>query len=402
MLNGSFRDRKHQNHLTTRAASIGFFIGALAMLGCSSSSTTAEGTEVSLHERYADYFPIGAAVDSTSYKDAHAPLVTKHFNSIVCENEMKWESLQPTEGVFDYTTADQIVAFAEANNMDVRGHCLVWHSQTPPWVFVDESDAPVTKEILIERMRNHITNVMTHFRGRVSAWDVVNEAITGNKEDGEDAGEDLSLVQSWGYRNSEWYKIGGEDYILEAFRAARAADPDAKLFYNDYWNYLDDKREAIISMIEKLKSEGLIDGVGLQCHLNIEPAQGKLTNQTVHQTVENLEKEIKAYAALGLEVHITELDVSMYTRDYGSSDESKWYRTEAELTDALKDKHAARYKEFFDMFRRNSALIGNVTFWGVADDNTWLSEFDSGRPDYPLLFDKQLEPKKAFYSVTDF
>ncbi|MGD9212695.1 MAG: endo-1,4-beta-xylanase, partial [Desulfobacteraceae bacterium] len=206
---------------------------------------------------------------------------------------------------------------------------------------------------------------------------------------------------SWGYRNSQWYKICGEDYIIEAFRAARAADPDAKLFYNDYWNYLDGKRAAIIEMIEKLQAEDLIDGVGLQCHLNISVAQEKLYNQTIYQTVENLEKEINEYAALGLDVHITELDISIYTRDYSSSDQSKWYTGEA-LNDELQNKLADRYREFFDMFRRNSDLIQNVTFWGIADDNTWLSEFDSGRPDHPLLFDKKLQPKEAFFAITDF
>ncbi|MBN1700090.1 MAG: endo-1,4-beta-xylanase [Spirochaetales bacterium] len=360
-----------------------------------------EDTTTSLYKKYADYFPVGAAVDSRSYKDAHVYLLKKHFNSIVCENEMKWESLQPSEGVFRYTVADSIIGFAEDNNMTVRGHCLVWHNQTPRWVFRDASNARVSKETLLERIRNHITNVMTHFKGRICCWDVVNEAIAGNDGNGNDAGEDLSRVESWGYRNSEWYTICGEDYIFEAFRAARAADPGARLFYNDYWNYLDEKREAIIVMIKKLQAEHLIDGVGLQCHLNISVAQEKISNQTIFQTVENLEKEIRAYAALGLEVQITELDVSMYTRDYTSSDKSRWY-TEAELNDELEDKLAARYEEFFSMFRRNGELITNVTFWGIADDNTWLSEFSSGRPDHPLLFDKHLKAKKAFFAITDF
>jgi endo-1,4-beta-xylanase len=141
--------------------------------------------------------------------------------------------------------------------------------------------------------------------------------------------------------------------------------------------------------------------VGLQCHLNISPAQEKMTNQTVYQTVENLEKEIKEYAALGLEVHITELDISIYTRDYGSSDQSKWY-TARNLNEEYQNKLAARYKEFFDMFRNNADKIQNVTFWGIADDNTWLSEFTSGRPDHPLLFDVDLKPKKAFDAIMNF
>jgi endo-1,4-beta-xylanase len=150
-----------------------------------------------------------------------------------------------------------------------------------------------------------------------------------------------------------------------------------------------------------LQKEDLIDGIGLQCHLNISPAQKKLTNQTVYQTVENLEKEMQEYAALGLDVHINELDISIYTRDYTSDDQSKWY-TESDLDEEHQNALAARYKEFFDMFRRDADKIQNVTFWGIADDNTWLSEFDSGRPDHPLLFDKQLQPKKAFDAIMDF
>ena len=126
-----------------------------------------------------------------------------------------------------------------------------------------------------------------------------------------------------------------------------------------------------------------------------------MTNQTVYQTVENLEKEIQEYAALGLEVHITELDISIYTRDYASSDQSRWY-TGSDLNEKYQDKLAARYREFFEMFRRNADKLQNVTFWGIADDNTWLSELSSGRPDHPLLFDKHLQPKKAFDVVMDF
>jgi endo-1,4-beta-xylanase len=242
---------------------------------------------------------------------------------------------------------------------------------------------------------------MNHYKGRVYAWDVVNEGVIGYTTGGEDAGEDLAQVDHWGHRNSRWYQIAGEDYILTAFRAAREADPDAKLFYNDFWNYLDDKRAFIITIIEKLQAENLIDGVGLQCHLNISVAQEQMTNQTIHQTPEELEQEIQEYAALGLDVHITELYLSIYTTDYMSSDTSRWYN-DYDLNDDYQTRQAARYEEFFDMFRENSDLIQNVTFWAIADDNTWLSEFPSGRPDHPALFDKHLQPKKTFYAVMDF
>jgi endo-1,4-beta-xylanase len=353
-------------------------------------------TAKSLCKRYKNFFPIGAAVDANSYKDSHAAIWKEHFNSMVCENEMKWTALEPASGNFQFSQANAMVNAARSNGMLVRGHVLCWFDQTPDWVFQN-----ATKELLLSRLKNHISKVMTEFKGRIYAWDVVNEAVIGYNSNNEDVGEDLGSLTRWGYRNSKWYQIAGEDFIFEAFKAARAADPDAKLFYNDFWNYLDGKREFILSFVKKLKEQKLIDGVGLQCHLNISPAQVKMTNQTVYQTVSNLEKEINEYAALGLDVHITELDISIYTRDYGSDDESKWFTSDTP-NEEYQNKLAARYKEFFDMFRRNASKIKNVTFWGLADDNTWLSEFPSGRPDQPLLFDRHLKPKKAFDAIMNF
>jgi endo-1,4-beta-xylanase len=358
-------------------------------------------SETSLHKKYKNFFPIGAAVDPNSYKDAHAALWKEHFNAAVCENEMKWAALQPSEGNFQFAQANAMVNAARGNGMLVRGHVLVWFDQTPDWVFQGPSGGQATKQVLLERIRTHVARVMKEFKGRVYAWDVVNEAVIGYTGGGQDVGEDLASLARWGYRNSKWYQIAGEDFIFEAFKAARAADPEAKLFYNDFWNYLDGKREFIISFVKKLKEQNLIDGVGLQCHFNISPAQEKKTNQSVYQTVENVEKEIKEYAALGLDVHVTELDISIYTRDYTSDDQSKWY-TGADLNEEYQNRLAARYKEFFDMFRRNADKIKNVTFWGIADDNTWLSEFPSKRPDHPLLFDRRLKPKKAFDAVMNF
>jgi endo-1,4-beta-xylanase len=357
--------------------------------------------ETSLYKKYKNCFPIGAAIDGNSYKDAHAAVWKEHFNATVCENEMKWTSLQSSEGNFQFSQANTMVNAARSNGMLVRGHVLVWFDQTPDWVFQNTSGGQASKDLLLQRIRTHVKKVMQEFKGRVYAWDVVNEAVVGYDTGNKDVGEDMGSLDHWGYRNSKWYQIAGEDFIIEAFRAARAADPDAKLFYNDFWNYLDGKREFIISFIKKLQNENLIDGVGLQCHLNISPAKEKLNNQTVYQTVENLEKEIQQYAALGLDVHITELDISIYTRDYVSDDQSKWYNGN-DLNDDYQNRLAARYKEFFDMFRRNAGKIKNVTLWGIADDNTWLSEFPSGRPDHPLLFDKHLKAKKAFDAIMDF
>ena len=351
--------------------------------------------ETSLCKRYRNYFPVGAAVDGNSYRDSHAAIWKEHFNSMVCENEMKWDALEAQAGNFQFGQANNMVNAAVANNMMVRGHTLCWFDQTPSWVFQG------TKEQVLQRLRNHITGVMNEFKDRIHVWDVVNEAVVPYDAGGQDIGEDLTNLDHWGYRDSKWFQAAGEDHIFEAFRAARAADPTARLFYNDYWNYLDGKRAFIISFVKRLQEEGLIDGIGLQCHMNITAAQEKMHNQSAYQTVGNLEKEIREYSALGLDVHITELDISIYTRDYPSTDQSKWF-TGTDLNAEYQDRLAARYKEFFDMFRRNADKIQNVTLWGISDDNTWLSEFDSGRPDHPLLFDNHLQPKKAFDAIMNF
>jgi endo-1,4-beta-xylanase len=344
-----------------------------------------------LAEKYASYFPIGAAVDSQSYM-THAALLKTHFNSVTAENEMKFESLQRNEGSFSYDAADRIVSFAVANKTKVRGHALVWHSQNPSWLFSNGSGGTVSKQTLLTRMKNHISNVVRHFRGKVYAWDVVNEAMM---EDGTYRNGNLADGQK-----SRWYEILGESYIAEAFKAAHEADPDAKLFYNDFYNYIPAKQQGIYNMLKGLLDQGVpVHGVGLQAHLNIEPST-VTTNQAYYQNVAHMEDAIKLYSSLGLDVQITELDISLYIPGV-TYNQSTFYTT-ATFTDALKAKQAARYREFFELFRKYKSAITGVTFWGIADDNTWLSEFSSGRKDFPLLFDVNHNPKPAYDAVVGF
>ena len=344
------------------------------------------GAAMNLGQKYAALFPIGAAVDSQSYM-THGPVLTKHFNSVTAENEMKFQSLEPSEGQFSYDAADRIVNFATQNNMKVRGHTLVWHSQNPSWLFTN-----ATRETLLARMRTHISNVVRHFKGKVYVWDVVNEAIM---EDG--SYRDGTLAED---KRSRWYEIVGESYIAEAFRAAHEADPDAKLFYNDFYDYIPAKQQGIYEMLRGLLDQGVpVHGVGMQCHLNIEPSTDP-NNQGYHQTVENLENAIELYSSLGLEVQVTELDLSLYIPGVTYTEDT--FYTQATFTDALKTKQAERYRAFFELFRRHADVITSVTFWGIADDNTWLSEFSSGRKDFPLLFDNAHAPKKAYDAVVDF
>jgi endo-1,4-beta-xylanase len=342
------------------------------------------GDVPSLAESYADHFAVGAAID-TQYQ-SYSNLLGTHFNSVTAEDQMKFDALQPSEGNFSYGTADQMVAFAQNNGMQVRGHALVWHRQTPSWVFNG------TRDQVLARMRNHITSVMQHFAGKVGVWDVVNEAImddgtyrTADEVDGQQSG---------------WYGALGEDYIREAFIAAREADPAAKLFYNDYYNYHPVRRQAIYDMLAGLLADGVpVDGVGLQCHLNLAPGTDP-NEQSYHQTVENLEEAIEMYSSLGLDVQVTEMDISVYLR--GITYTPDMFYTEATFTPELQEQQAERYREFFALFRKHSDKISSVSLWGIADDNTWLSEFDSGRQDFPLLFDGSQQPKAAFWAVVDF
>jgi endo-1,4-beta-xylanase len=315
-----------------------------------------------------DYFFMGVAIPP-SFIDypKKVNMIKRHFNSVTAENEMKWSNLQPTEGTFTFTNADKIVAFAESNGMKVRGHCLCWHNQVPSWIFKDGL-ATASRELVLQRLRTHITTVMTHFKGKVYAWDVVNEAI-----------DDGSAV----YRNSQWYTICGEDYIIEAFKAARAADPDAKLFYNDYTAIDPTKRDKIYSLLVKLKEQNLVDGMGLQGHWNINYPANNLINDAINK-----------YKSLGLEVQITEMDVSVYT---SNSDPQSTYN------DILAQKLADAYGRYFEAFRSFKDVITGVTFWGLADDYTWLDNFPvAGRKNYPLLFDVNLDPKPAYFEVIDF
>jgi endo-1,4-beta-xylanase len=347
---------------------------------------------VSLAQKYAALFPIGAAVDPQSIH-THAELLKRHFNSITTENEMKFESVHKEEGKFDYAAADQAVAFAKSNGMKIRGHALVWHRQTPDWVFSDAAGAPVTKEVLLGRLKDHISHVVNHFKGSVYAWDVVNEAVTdeGKFRTGDEAEAD---------QRSKWYAILGETYIAEAFKAAHEADPAAKLFYNDYRHYIPAKRQAIYEMLKSMLANGVpVHGVGLQAHLSIEPSTVE-GNHGYYQTVENLEQAINSYASLGLDVQVTELDMSVYVPGVKYTPET--FYTDATFSDAIETKQAQRYAAFFELFRKHADVITGVTFWGIADDNTWLSEFSSGRKDFPMLFNAKHEPKKAFYAVTDF
>lgn len=315
-----------------------------------------------------DYFDIGAAIEPNAVDNTNdAKLMKRHFNSLTAENVMKWSSLQPSEGNFRFNNADKIIDFALDNDMKVRGHALCWHQQAPDWIFEDNGQV-ASKQVVIERLRTHISNVVSHFKGKVYAWDVVNEAI--------DDGGNI-------YRGSKWYNICGEDFIIEAFKAARQADPELKLFYNDYSTTQPIKRDKIYKLLKKLKDKGLVDGVGMQSHWNINaPSNGLIIDA------------IQKYASLGIEIQITELDVSVYP---SNSDQK------SEYTNSIETQQQIAYANFFSTFRTYKDNITSVTFWGVTDKDSWLNNWPvNGRTNYPLLFDSNHNPKQSYFSVIDF
>ncbi|RIX59198.1 endo-1,4-beta-xylanase [Paenibacillus nanensis] len=323
-----------------------------------------------LREVFGEHFHIGAAVNPRTLV-TQKDLLTRHFNSLTAENEMKFVSVHPEEGRYTFEEADRLIDFAKENNMAVRGHTLVWHNQTPDWVFENRSGGAADRETLLSRMKSHIDEVVGRYKGRIYAWDVVNEAVT-------DSGDQL-------LRPSKWLEIAGEDFIAKAFEFAHAADPDALLFYNDYNESVPAKRDKIYSLVKSLtEREVPIHGVGLQAHWNLE-----------HPTLDHIREAIERYASLGVKLHITELDVSVFAHEDRRTDLIA-------PTPEMLERQAERYGAFFKLFKEYSEHLTSVTFWGAADDYTWLDHFPvRGRKNWPFLFDAQHQPKAAFQTVLE-
>ena len=332
-----------------------------------------------LKDYYKNYFPIGVAVSPQALKrDDEAQLVVKEFNSLTPENAMKMGPIHPKENEYYWKDADSIVAFAQQHHLKIRGHNLCWHNQTPGWLFADSAGKTVSKEVLLKRLKDHITTVVNRYKGKVYAWDVVNEAISDKP------GEY--------FRNSQWFQICGEAFIAKAFEYAHAADPNALLFYNDYNEINAAKREKIYKMVKGLKDAGVpIHGLGLQGHWAInEPSK------------EQLDSTIGRFATLGLKLQITELDISVYPKEHNAR-ERKEEDNNTAFTEEKEQKQMEVYKMCFELFRKYKNVLAGVTFWNISDRSSWLDNFPvRGRKDYPLLFDKDMKPKKVFWQVVKF
>lgn len=340
----------------------------------------------SLKEVFSNDFLIGTSMDSIQIlgRDAKAePLIARQFNSVTAENAMKWENIHPSPDVYDFSVADSMVSFALKNNMFIAGHTLVWHSQTPDWVFSDTAGNPVDRETLLARMKDHIYTVVGHYRGKVGGWDVVNEALD----------EDGSL------RHTKWLDIIGEDYIEKAFEYAHEADPDAELYYNDYNIELPGKRNGALALIQNLKEKGIkIDGVGIQGHWHLDSPDTSV-----------IDESIREFRSTGLKVLITEFEINVLPTPpevYGAdiSQQAAYLETlnpyASGLPDSVSTALADRYAGIFSVFLKNKGAVSRVTFWGVNDAYSWKNDWPiKGRTNYPLLFDRNYKPKAAFYSV---
>ena len=363
------------------------FMKILASIGIMGILLAASGfAQTTLKEAFKNDFLVGAALNAAQFSGgnaAEAALVQAQFDTISPENVLKWESIHPKPDQYAFKAADQYFEFGQKNGMFIVGHTLVWHSQTPKWVFQDDKGNPVDRDTLLRRMSNHISTVVGRYQGKIGGWDVVNEALN----------EDGTL------RESPWKKIIGEDYLLKAYQFAHEADPQAALYYNDYSLENAPKREGAIALIKKLQAQGVhIAGVGLQGHYGMDwptPAQ--------------LDETIAAFAPLGVKVMITELDLNMLPAATQSqaAEVSMNFALRAGLNPytnglpaAVQQQLAQRYADLFAVLVKHHDVVSRVTFWGVTDGDSWLNNWPvKGRTAYPLLFDRNCQPKPAFNAV---
>jgi endo-1,4-beta-xylanase len=347
------------------------------------SSAYAQDQSSSLKQAYSKHFSIGTALSATQIEGKEPgtlDLVKQQFNAVTAENVMKWEIIEPVEGQFNFAAADAMIEYAEANNINVIGHVLLWHEQTPAWVFQDAKGQPASKELVLSRLKNHINAVMGRYKGRIQGWDAVNEALN----------EDGTL------RQSNWYKALGQDYIATVFELAHQADPKAQLYYNDFNLFKPEKRAGVLKLVAALKAKNApIYGIGEQGHYSLD-----------YPKLQEVEDSIVAFKNTGLKVMITELDISVLPfpdPDNVGADISLNMKLKQEfnpyadgLPKAVSDQLTEKYLQFFELFLRHSDSIERVTLWGVNDNQTWRNNWPmKGRTDYPLLFDRKNQPKEV-------
>ncbi len=340
----------------------------------------------SIYETLSYYFPVGAEVDTTTISGVHAQLLTKHFNSIVSGNDMKWSSVEPTEGTFTFATADTEVSFAVSNNMLIRGHNLVWATgaQTPSWVFLEADGVtplsaanPADVQLLTQRIQNHIQVEVQHFGSKVYVWDVVNEPLDPTQPD--------CLA------HGPFYQILGKSYIDIALEAARLyAPPGTQLFFNDYSTTDPNRLACMVSVAKDLTNRGIpLDGVGHEMHNAINyPSIGAMVNAI----------ETVATALPGLKQQITEMDISVYN---AGNNTSNYGANGGTVPASIIAEQGWLVAQYFTALRQLRGTLSAVTFWGMADDDTWLDGFPITRLDLPLPFDTSLQAKPFYWGIVD-
>ena len=353
----------------------------LWLTGCEAASRPeASGLAGSVAQKYADYFPIGAAVSAWHLDHTEAALA-RDFNHLTCENAMKAQNIHPAEDSYDWLEADRIADYARSHGMKLSGHTLLWHRQAPAWLFDGVSAGDVASlELLKSRLKVHIEAVVDRYADVVDNWDVVNEAISNYS----------GKVYRDGAEQSQWYELfGSEEYIYWAFRyahdALEAIEPGSsagKLYYNDY--SVTAKVDKILSMCTWLESRGIkIDGIGFQSHESM-----------TWPSASELQSAFETFVAAGYKLKISELDLTVYSDSAAP---------EVPYTPVLEAAQAERFASLFSVYRDNSANITSVTFWGVSDDHSWLNyQPVAGRDDYPLLYKDANTPKAARTAIMDF
>jgi endo-1,4-beta-xylanase len=373
------------DHSPERRRVIGQLAAAAGGLAVAPSAMTKPAQTRGLAGAFRKSFRIGVAVSNQALDqqdDAQLQLTRREFNSVTGENAMKWGVIRPDGRNWQWERADRLVDFAARNRMALVGHTLVWHSQIPSTVFADDSGAAMTRDGLLARMHEHIDTLAGRYKGRVWAWDVVNEAIDEDK----------------GWRRSRWHDIIGDDFMEQAFRFAHAADPKAQLLYNDYNMHNPAKRAFLVNVLRDYLDRGVpVSGVGMQSHVGLS-----------YPDLAEWERSIATYSQMGLKVHITELDVDVLpqaaatqadvaNRAGYSSELDPWRQG---LPDEMQQKLADRYEALFRILLKYQRSVERVTFWGLHDGISWKNDFPvRGRTNYPLLFDRAMQPKPAYGRV---
>jgi endo-1,4-beta-xylanase len=360
--------------------------GSAVYLATNGYGQATDHSTITLKDAFKDDFRIGASLNKAQFEGQDArgdSIIVAQFNTITPESALKWGPLHPKPDQYDFSAADAYVAFGEKYKMWIVGHCLVWHAQTPSWVFEESPGKPVSREVLLERMHEHIRTVVGRYKGRIAGWDVVNEALN---DDGT-------------FRQSRWMQIIGEDYVAKAFQFAHEADPSAELYYNDFDLEIPTKRQGAIALIRKLQAQGIpVKAVGMQDHV-------RLDWPGIAEEAETIE----AFAKLGVKVNITELDVDVLpaVNKELMADVSKSIASTPALNpyaDGLpanvQQELAKRYEDLFRVFVKHREAITRVTFWCVTNGDSWLNNWPvRGRTSYPLLFDRSGQPTPAYASV---